>query len=282
VRYIGGFYSIDTKNRTAKSIPYTPGDDQNFTGLAYNQVQDILVGLKGQEGDLYLLDWRTGGDSSLLYDNPQTGKDTNSLAYDVDQKLYWSVNSDGELYSYDPANDFQLTRRQTGLGDLRFLVYVHDNPCEPPPIPPIPINYGVTDAWFDPVTAGQGFLITVFPEIKRMFVAWFTYDTERPPEDVTAILAEPGHRWLTAQGPYEDDIANLTIFMTEGGVFDSANPAASTDPAGDGTMTVIFEDCNSGSITYDITSIGRTGEVPIERIVLDKVPLCEQLEQFAQ
>ena len=65
------------------------------------------------------------------------------------------------------------------------------------------INAGLNDAWLNSATSGQGFLITVFPERKEMFLAWFTYDTERPPEDVTALLGEPGHRWLTAQGPYD-------------------------------------------------------------------------------
>jgi len=62
------------------------------------------------------------------------------------------------------------------------------------------INPGLNDAWYNPATDGQGFLVTVFPDIQEMFVAWFTFDTERPPEDVTAQLGDPGHRWLTAQG----------------------------------------------------------------------------------
>lgn len=45
------------------------------------------------------------------------------------------------------------------------------------------INAGFNDAWFNPATKGQGFLITVFPEIKQIFLAWFTFDTERPPGD---------------------------------------------------------------------------------------------------
>ena len=56
------------------------------------------------------------------------------------------------------------------------------------------INAGLNDAWYDPATAGQGFLIAVFPEISQMFVAWFTFDIERPPQDVTAMLGDPGHR----------------------------------------------------------------------------------------
>jgi hypothetical protein len=137
------------------------------------------------------------------------------------------------------------------------------------------INPGLNDAWFNPATSGQGFLITVFPAIKQMFLAWFTYDTERPPDDVDAFLGEPGHRWLTAQGPYAGNTANLTILVTEGGVFDAAEPAASTDPAGDGTMTLEFADCTEGLVNYQITSLGISGVVPIQRIALDNVALCE-------
>lgn len=139
------------------------------------------------------------------------------------------------------------------------------------------INPGINDAWYNPATVGQGFLITVFPDIEQVFLAWFTYDVERPPEDVTAMLGEPGHRWLTAQGPYEGGTANLTVFVTRGGIFDSGEPPISTDPAGDGTITLQFADCENGLIDYDITSVNRNGRIPIERIALDNVPLCKAL-----
>jgi hypothetical protein len=139
------------------------------------------------------------------------------------------------------------------------------------------INAGLNDAWYDPATAGQGFLIAVFPEISQMFVAWFTFDTERPPEDVAAMLGDPGHRWLTAQGPYDGNTANLTIYVTEGGVFDAAEPPASLDPAGDGTLKLEFADCSEGMVRYEITSLGISGDIPIQRIVPDNVPLCEAL-----
>jgi DNA-binding beta-propeller fold protein YncE len=140
-----------------------------------------------------------------------------------------------------------------------------------------PINVGLSDAWYNPATNGQGFLITVFPDIKQMFLAWFTFDTERPPEDVTAKLGESGHRWLTAQGPYDGDTANLTIFVTEGGIFDAALPVAETDPTGDGTLTLEFADCTEGLVNYEIASLGISGAIPIERITPDHVALCETL-----
>jgi len=137
------------------------------------------------------------------------------------------------------------------------------------------INPGLNDAWFNGETDGQGFMLTVFPDRKEMFVAWFTYDTERPPDDVEAKLGEPGHRWLTAQGPYDGQSANLTITSTAGGVFDSAEPTVENTTVG--TMTVEFADCFDGLITYDIPSSGVAGEIPIERIANDNTALCETL-----
>ena len=139
------------------------------------------------------------------------------------------------------------------------------------------INPGLNDAWYNPATDGQGFLVVVYPDIDQMYVAWFTFDTVRPPDDVTAQLGGPGQRWLTAQGPYDGDSATLTIFVTKGGVFDAAEPPATTDPAGDGTMTIEFADCENGLVNYEITSLGISGVIPIQRIALDNVPLCEAL-----
>ena len=139
------------------------------------------------------------------------------------------------------------------------------------------INAGLNDAWFDPATNGQGFFITVYPDIKQMYLAWFTYDTQRPADDVTAQLGDPGHRWLTALGPYDGNTADLVVYVTKGGVFDSPQPATTTDLDGDGTMTFEFADCTAGLMTYHITSIDQSGEIPIQRVANDNIPLCEEL-----
>ncbi len=141
------------------------------------------------------------------------------------------------------------------------------------PAPVFPINAGLNDSWFNPATPGQGFFITVFPDIQMMFLAWFTYDTERPAPEVGAILGEPGHRWLTAFGPYSADTATLEVELTQGGVFDSVEPAVVQ--SADGTIEVVFSDCNAGSVNYNIPSAAVSGQIPIERIALDNVPFCE-------
>ncbi len=60
-------------------------------------------------------------------------------------------------------------------------------------------------------------------------------------------------------------------------VFDSETPPVSS--TSDGTMTVEFNDCYSGLISYNLGGGGPVGQVPIERIVNDAVPLCETLTQ---
>jgi hypothetical protein len=142
--------------------------------------------------------------------------------------------------------------------------------------PPFKINAGLNDAWFEPATAGQGILNVVFPDIEQVFMAWFTYDTERPPESVTAKLGEPGHRWLTALGPYGGDTAALDIYLTKGGVFDAVEPHPAPAEA-IGNMTIQWCDCEKGKLFYNMPSLGLTGNINLQRIAPDNVALCEAL-----
>ena len=140
------------------------------------------------------------------------------------------------------------------------------------------INAGLNDAWFDPATDGQGFFITVFPDVGAVSIAWFTYDTELPPADATANLGDPGHRWMTAAGAYTGNQAVMNIVMTSGGIFDTATDVQRTDPPGsDGTFILTFDSCNSGTVEYDIPSISMTGIVPIQRVAGDNIALCQAL-----
>lgn len=139
------------------------------------------------------------------------------------------------------------------------------------------INPGLNDAWFDPEVPGQGFLTSVLPESGQMFVAWFTFDIERPPQDTFAQFGDPGHRWLTAQGPYSGNVAELDIFLTQGGIFDSADPPPSTNPESYGSMTIEFSDCETGLVSYVIDTPAVSGQIPIKRIADDNIALCEAL-----
>lgn len=137
-------------------------------------------------------------------------------------------------------------------------------------------NAGYNDAWFDPDTAGQGFFINVFPDQGLVFLANFTFDTERPPQDVAAILGEPGHRWLTGQGAFDGDTATLSVTLTRGGVFDSALPGVE-NVENYGTYTLEVLGCDAIRLSYDLPAIPQQGTIDLERVVKDNIAVCEAL-----
>jgi hypothetical protein len=164
--------------------------------------------------------------------------------------------------------------------DVDEIVGPYGNSPGPGPGPGFKINAGLTDAWYYPLTKGQGFFITVYPDERLVFLAWFTYDTERPDESVTANLGEPGQRWLTALGPYSGSMAELQVSLSSGGVFDSILPTVESEPYG--SIVLEFEDCNKGSVLYDIPSIGLAGYIPISRIAPDNAAHCRQLNEASR
>ena len=171
----------------------------------------------------------------------------------------------GFAYTVSTGSD-QPVMRTVGFDNWTLLVdYAAQSPFF--------INAGLNDAWFNALSPGQGFFFTVFPDLGSFFLAWFTYDTERPPENPEAILGEPGHRWLTAFGPYSGDSAVLDVELTAGGEFNMTEPVPVQQP--DGTIMLEFSDCNTGLVTFDISTANVQGEVAIERIALDNVPACE-------
>ncbi|MBT8074814.1 MAG: hypothetical protein HKP21_14030 [Xanthomonadales bacterium] len=138
------------------------------------------------------------------------------------------------------------------------------------------INPGLSDAWYNPATSGQGFFITVFPDLNSVSLAWFTYDTEYPPEGASSNLGDPGHRWLVAVGAFSGNTAVLDISVVSGGLFDTRTII---DEQPGGSITLTFNHCNSATVDYDITAINRQGRIPIQRVATDNVPLCEALGQ---
>ncbi len=149
------------------------------------------------------------------------------------------------------------------------------------------INPGLNGSWFNPATPGQGFFLDVLPDIPLVFMAWFTYDTSQPApaqaleadhplaKTLAAQVGDENHRWLTAQGPFNGDTANLSVFLTTGGLFDDSNPVSNTP---EGTITLTFKDCTACTVDYDFTAAGVSVSVPISRLANDNVPLCESFQ----
>lgn len=144
-------------------------------------------------------------------------------------------------------------------------------------LPPLAfaINEGLNDAWYNPETDGQGMFITVFPNLGAVSLSWFTYNTVLPAADAPSKLGDPGHRWLNALGPIDGNKSVMEITVSSGGLFDTPTD---TEQVIDGSIILTFDSCNSGTVSYDMTSIGRKGTVPIQRVANDNIALCEALK----
>ena len=122
------------------------------------------------------------------------------------------------------------------------------------------INYGVSGSWFEPTTAGQGFVIDILPANNLVAAYWFTYPVEG------------GERnWYLATGDINGDSAELTIYQTENGVFDETS-VVETNVVGNASL--VFSSCEAATWAYQIDTLDLSGEIPLQRVAPDQ--MCEQ------
>jgi hypothetical protein len=147
--------------------------------------------------------------------------------------------------------------------------------------PPAPqrINPGMTGLWADPGTPGQGMYLDVFNSIDYVFMAWFTYDLQRPGPASVSALGDPGHRWLTGLGAIEGNSSEIPVVWTAGGVFDSSNPKPSRSL--NGQIRLEFDTCTSGRAIYDFGTPSLSGMINLQRPFEDALGIA-QCEQFTQ
>jgi hypothetical protein len=127
----------------------------------------------------------------------------------------------------------------------------------------ISIQQGLSGAWYNPQTSGQGleFVVSqdrVFLTDSAVFGAWYTYDTTAGGPDA--------QRWYSFQTTrIEPGIttATVVIYQNIGGNFD-APPTTSAVVVGTGTL--MFDTCSTGSFTYQFDD-GRTGTIPLRRLL---------------
>ena len=247
-------------------------EDSSATGIDGNQDDDQDEKSFFDGGAAYLFrksgnDWHQ--DAYIKASN--TGR--NDL-FGQSVAIYGNTLAVGAQLEHSDANGIDGDQTDNSINNAGAVYVFVDPTLNVPSL----INPGLNDAWYNPATSGQGFFITVFPDLGYVSLAWFTYDTELPAEDAQANLGDAGHRWLTAIGPITDNQVMMNITMTSGGIFDTSTEIERTDPAGsDGTITLTFDSCNSGTVEYDIPSINREGIVPIRRVANDNIVLCEAL-----
>ena len=112
-----GLYELNTSTGAATLIGTLTNQ---IGGLAYNPFTDALVGMEDGAGDLYEIN-RSDASQTLLFDGPFVND--SGLAFDPDLNLYWDIDWDGNLFSYDPTSGYSRTTQLSGLGSHDGLAY---------------------------------------------------------------------------------------------------------------------------------------------------------------
>jgi len=136
------------------------------------------------------------------------------------------------------------------------------------------LNPGLNGAWYNPDQEGQGFLVDILPEINFVFVAWYTFETTAS-DDNTAVIGNSNQRWLTASGEYSGTEAVLTVYSTEGGIFNQ-NDDVEHIPVG--TMILTFDGCKNATVDFSILDDSIASSIDLLRISDSAVPFCESLK----
>jgi hypothetical protein len=124
----------------------------------------------------------------------------------------------------------------------------------------VPINPGMSGSWYNPATPGQGMLIDVIPHRNEVVIGWFTFESSPP-----LALGSAEQRWLTAEGGFTGTRAELTVFNTSGGRFNSPR-AVATEPAG--TATLVFQSCTRATLSFALDG-GPDGQIELLRLSPD-------------
>ncbi|HVV98477.1 MAG TPA: hypothetical protein VHC92_15140, partial [Rhodanobacteraceae bacterium] len=113
---------------------------------------------------------------------------------------------------------------------------------------------GLTGAWYNPATGGQGFEFVMSPgNTAYLFGAWYTFGSTAGGTDT--------QRWYTIESAVEPGTttADVTIYQNTGGNF-VAPPVTNAVAVGTGMLT--FYSCTSGLFTYTFDD-GRSGSIPL-------------------
>lgn len=140
------------------------------------------------------------------------------------------------------------------------------------------ITEGLSGAWFNPETNGQGFYLEVLPSANTIILAWFTYDATTPDPEVPSTVGDASNRWLTAAGSFDGNVFVGQLLKTGDGLFDDPTAVVNTVV---GEVSIVFQDCGHAILSYVLNESGLNNTVDIQRISGANIDFCENLADQA-
>ncbi len=154
-------------------------------------------------------------------------------------------------------------------GDYQFVVM--------PPADTFLWSVFAGGSYADPAVPSQGALFDVLTETGAVFMAWFTFANTMPDSNADSDVGSAEQRWMVGFGTWDDPrdpVLDLTLFKSEGGMFNMPDSAENVPQPEVGTMRVDMTDrCEGGIGTYTLDS-GLSGTVNFRRIASDRLIPC--------
>jgi len=123
------------------------------------------------------------------------------------------------------------------------------------------IGPGYTGTWINNAEPGHGMIIEIL-EGGRVLAWWFTF------------APDGGQAWFGGIGTYTGNTATIEVIKAQGGRFlPNFNPADIQNPVL-GTMTIRFESCTRGSVSYQFQQGYGSGTWPIDRLTVAAGLVC--------
>lgn len=114
------------------------------------------------------------------------------------------------------------------------------------------ISSGISGSWYDRTNPGQGFNIEIL-EGNHIVVYWYSYDRGKPV-------------WLAGSGTYQGNVATVELFYIQGSDFGTHHNSGSNVRKSFGTTIFTFDNCDSGSMTYNSSLSFGSGSLRLDRL----------------
>jgi hypothetical protein len=115
----------------------------------------------------------------------------------------------------------------------------------------------LSGSWYNPDQSGHGLSLEVVEGGERLLAYWFTFD-------------DLGNQaWIIGDGTVDESGTSVTMDATlhTGGRFPPDFDPEDVEGTPWGTMTLAFEDCSNGTLSWDSELAGFSdGEMPVERL----------------
>jgi len=124
-------------------------------------------------------------------------------------------------------------------------------------------NCQASSAWYDPSKVGQGYSLRSYGDSGDQIMSfWFAYAPAAP----IVLENNEGHFWLIGVGDYASNAANMRLYYSEGGQFDTEQ-LVTTSSTPVGSLEILFDTPTTAVARYFFNEAKRFGSQQLQLLV---------------